>query len=360
MLRLGRIWTALMLLACQVAWGVERAGEVDLLFADYQGDGMPGAAVLVVSNGEPVLIRTYGLADVDGGIPIRPETNFRLASLTKQFTATAIMMLVTRGELRLDATLPDLFEGFPAYGRGITIRHLLGHTSGLVDYESLIPDDFDGQVSDRDALESMYKVDATYFEPGTQYRYSNTGYAMLAVLVENVTGIPFARFLEENIFEPLDMDGTVAYQRGISTVGNRAFGYTVENATVNFSDQSPTSAVLGDGGVYTSVLDYLKWDRALYTDALLPADARSQMWTAGLGGYGLGWRVDSVARHRRLHHDGSTSGFRNYVIRYPDDHLTVLVLTNRRGPDVKPLAERVAALYLPPEPGQAHSQKKPI
>jgi CubicO group peptidase (beta-lactamase class C family)/N-acyl-D-aspartate/D-glutamate deacylase len=333
-------------LQTMAAHGDDRPSQVDRLFADYQGPGMPGAAVMVVRDGEPILIRTYGLADVDKGVPIRPETNFRLASLTKQFTAACIMMLVARGELSLDATLPEVFEGFPDYGRSITIRQLMGHTSGLIDYESLIPEGFDGQVSDRDALKSMYEVDHTYFEPGTQYRYSNTGYAMLAVLIENVSGKPFAEFLEENIFEPLSMDHTVAYQRGISSVSNRAFGYTVEDGAVTFSDQSATSAVLGDGGIYTSVLDYLKWDRALYTEALLSRDLLNQMWTAGLGEYGLGWRVDAVDGHRRLHHDGSTSGFRNYVIRYPDDHVTVLVLTNRRGPDVRPLAERVAGLYL--------------
>jgi len=347
MLRPGKVVIVFFLLVGQAACGNGEASRVDALFTDYQGEGMPGAAVLVVSNGEPILIRTYGLADVDRKIPIRPETNFRLASLTKQFTATCIMMLVERGALRLDATLPEVFEGFPEYGRAIRVRNLLNHTSGLIDYESLIPDDFEGQVSDRDALQSMYEVDHTYFEPGTEYRYSNTGYAMLAVLIENLTGTPFADFLKQNIFAPLGMDNTVAYQKGVSMVSNRAFGYTVADGVVTISDQSSTSAVLGDGGIYTSVLDYLKWDRALYTEEVLPRALLEQMWTAGLGGYGFGWRVDSVNGHRRLHHDGSTSGFRNYVIRYPDDHLTVLVLTNRRGPDVKPLAEEVAAVYLP-------------
>jgi CubicO group peptidase (beta-lactamase class C family) len=192
----------------------------------------------------------------------------------------------------------------------------------------------------------MFEVDETYFTPGTEYRYSNTAYAMLAVLVENISGVSFAEFLKANIFDPLEMDGTVAYQKGISEVSNRAWGYTVENGEVSFSDQSTTSAVLGDGGIYTSVLDYLKWDRALYTEQLLPRAALEEMWTGHLGDYGFGWRVDSVDGHRRLHHDGSTSGFRNYVIRYPDDRMTVLVLTNRRDPDVMPLAEAVAGIYL--------------
>jgi CubicO group peptidase (beta-lactamase class C family) len=336
-----------VLLVCNLAaCGSNKEARVDELFAAYDQQGMPGAAVLVVQDGKPALIRTYGLADIDKGIAVQPETNFRLASLTKQFTATSIMMLVERGELELDATLPELFDDFPDYGDAITIRNLLQHTSGLIDYEDLIPEDFAGQVSDQDALRSMYEVDETYFEPGTEYRYSNTAYAMLAVLVEKISGMSFPDFLEQNIFEPLGMDNTIAYQSGISTVSNRAYGYTVENGEVSFSDQSTTSAVLGDGGIYTSVLDYFKWDQALYSDKLLPQSVLDQMWTANLGDYGFGWRVDTVDGHRRLHHDGSTSGFRNYIIRYPEDRMTVLVLSNRRAPDAMPLAEAVAAIYL--------------
>lgn len=321
--------------------------QVDTLFSAYQGRSVPGASVLVVRDGKPVLIASYGMADLEKSVAVQPESNFRLASITKQFTATCVMMLVEQGALSLDDTLTDVFDGFPEYGNSITLRHLLQHNSGLIDYESLIADDFVGQVSDRDALASMYDVDSTYFKPGTKYRYSNTGYAMLAMLIEDVSGMPFPDFLQENIFGPLGMDGTVAYQKGISTVSNRAFGYTVEGDEVIESDQSTTSAVLGDGGIYTSVLDYYKWDQALYTEKLLSSDSLNKMWTGNFGEYGLGWRVDVKDGHRRLHHDGSTSGFRNYVIRYPDEQLTVLVLTNRRGPDVMPLAEAVAEMYLP-------------
>lgn len=332
---------------CLSAIGSTIETQVDEIFSAYNGDGIPGAAIMVIKDGEPAMVRTYGTADIERGIAVGPATNFRLASITKQFTATCIMMLVERGELRLDATLPQLFDDFPAYGQEITLRNLLQHSSGLIDYESMIPDDFTGQVSDSDALRSMMEVDRTYFEPGSQYRYSNTGYAMLSVLIENIAGIPFPQFLKENIFDPLGMDNSVAFQKGISTVNNRAFGYTVEDQVVDFSDQSSTSAVLGDGGIYTSVLDYFKWDQALYSDKLLTRASLEEMWTAGHGDYGYGWRVDTVAGHRRLHHDGSTSGFRNYVMRFPDDHLTVLVLTNRRAPDAMPLAEAVANLFLP-------------
>jgi CubicO group peptidase (beta-lactamase class C family) len=337
---------AISIAACGVT-DEDMAEQVDRIFASYQGKDVPGASVMVISKGEPVLIRSYGMADLEKGTPIRPETNFRLASISKQFTATAIMLLVERGELGLDDRLTDLFPDFPAYGSDISLRHLLQHNSGLIDYEGMIADDFDGQVSDRDALRMMYEVDRTYFEPGTEYRYSNTAYAMLAMLIEDRSGQSFAEFLREHIFAPLGMDQTVAHQQGVSTVANRAFGYTIDNGEVTFSDQSTTSAVLGDGGIYSSVLDYFKWDQALYTDRILSQASLQQMWTGNFGNYGFGWRVDSKDGRRRLHHDGSTSGFRNYVIRYPDERLTVLVLTNRRGPDAMPLAEAVAELYLP-------------
>ncbi len=135
--------------------------------------------------------------------------------------------------------------------------------------------------------------------------------------------------------------------RGATGLRLRAFGYTVDDDEVIESDQSSTSAVLGDGGIYTSVRDYFKWDQALYTEKLLSYETLTEMWTGNFGDYGLGWRVDVKEGHRRLHHDGSTSGFRNYIIRYPDEKMTVLVLTNRRGPDVMPLAESIAEIFLP-------------
>lgn len=325
---------------------VLRREQVDNLFIAYQGDDVPGASVMVIDRGSKALVRSYGMANLEDGVPVRPETNFRLASLTKQFTAAGVLMLVEEGKLALDDTLTEVFEGFPAYGDAITLRHLLQHNSGLIDYEGMIADDFEGQVSDRDALRMMYEVNETYFEPGTEYRYSNTAYAMLAMLIEDRSGMSFAEFLESRIFAPLGMQNSVAYQSGVSTVPNRAFGYTVEDDDIRYSDQSTTSAVLGDGGIYTSVLDYYKWDQALYGDTLLSAKSRQLMWTGNFGDYGLGWRVDEKDGHKRLHHDGSTSGFRNYVIRYPERELTVLVLTNRRAPDAMPLAEAVAALYL--------------
>lgn len=316
------------------------------IFSDYIGDDTPGAAVLVIHDGAKVLKGTYGMANLERNEPVRSSTNFRLASVTKQFTAMSILMLVDRGELSLDDPLRGIFPKFPEFAQKITIRNLLQHTSGLLDYEDFVPADSPTQVTDSDVLDILMATDSTYFEPGTAFRYSNSGYAVLAMIVERKSGQSFAEFLKENIFDPLKMNNTVAYQEEISSVSDRALGYSVtDSGTVN-TDQSPWSAVLGDGGIYSSLDDLYRWDQALYTDTLISADLLTQAFTPNLEDYGFGWRIDTYKGHTRYHHSGSTSGFRNFIQRFPDDRLTVIVLTNRAEPDVQPLGEAVAELVV--------------
>ena len=341
-----RAWFALVLLAWLAGCSVDSADAVDRLFADYDSEGMPGAAVMVIRDGEAVLNRSYGLASVEDGIPVQPGTNFRLASVTKQFTATAVLMLVDEGRLSLDDSIRKFFPGFPAFADDITIRHLLQHNSGLEDYEPIYGDPFPEQILDRGVVEIISFTEGTYFPPGSEYRYSNSAYAILAVLVEDLSGLSFPDFLEQRIFAPVGMTNTVAYRKGETIVPNRAFGYTVDGRLVEDADQSAWSAVLGDGGVYSSVEDLARWDAALYDNDLLPEELWRETWTPGLENYGFGWRIDQYKGHDRQHHSGSTSGFRNFMQRFPAEKLTVIVLTNRAAPDVEPLAEQVADLYL--------------
>ncbi len=342
-LAMGAAAIALVALA---ACGMNPEEQVDRIFADYRGVDTPGAVVRVITDGAPVLTRTYGMANIEEKIPLRPETNFRLASLTKQFTAMSILMLADRGQLRLDDSLQDVFPDFADYGASITLRNLLHHTSGMIDYEPFVPNDSPKQIVDREILELMKQQDHTYFAPGAAYRYSNSGYAVLAMTVEQVSGQSFADFLHANIFAPLEMSATVAHQEGISTVPNRAYGYHVSENGVEFSDQSPWSAVLGDGGIYTSVVDLGKWDQALYDGNLVSTELLQQAFTPNLEHYGFGWRIDEYAGRKRMHHSGSTIGFRNFIQRFPEERLTVIVLSNRRDPEVDPLAERVADIFL--------------
>ncbi len=325
--------------------------EVDTLFSGFTDNG-PGASVMVVRDGRPVFVKSYGLAVLDGRIPSTPETNYRLASVTKQFTAMSVMILVERGKLSLDHALTDIFTGFPAYGAGVTVRHLLTHTSGLVAYEDLMDPSDTRQVHDRDVLAMMASVDSTLFPPGSAYRYSNSGYAMLAMIVEKISGQSFSTFLEENIFRPAGMTRSVAFVEGVNEVPNRAFGYAPEGDGFVFSDQSTTSAVLGDGGIYTSVADLFRWDQALYTDKLVSAAMLGRAFTSATltngeqTGYGFGWSVGDYRGCRRVYHSGSTCGFRTAIHRYPDDRFSVIVLLNRRVGEPDKLAERLTEIFL--------------
>jgi len=333
---------ALLLSGCSMNDG----DTVDQLFADYRPDGTPGASVMVIRDGQVLDVRSYGVADMEIGRLVSPSTNFRLASVTKQFTATAVLMLAERGKLDLDDSIRQYFPEFPVFTEQISIRHLLQHTSGIEDYEPLYGDRFPEQILDRGVVDIIARTTGTYFSPGTEYRYSNSAYAILAVLVEDLSGQSFPDFLENNIFGPLGMNETVAYRRGTNEVTNRALGYKVDRKKIEPADQSAWSAVLGDGGVYSSVMDLYKWDQALYDNDLLSPDTWQQAWTPGLENYGFGWRIDEYKGYQRLHHSGSTSGFRNFMQRFPDEGLTVIVLTNRADPDVQPLAEQIADLYL--------------
>ena len=307
----------------------------DELLQKFNTNDGPGTSVAVIRDGRIVFNKCYGLANLEEKIPVEENTNFRLASVTKQFTAMSIMILKERGLLSYNDPITKYFPGFPKIGEQITIKHLLTHTSGLVDYEDIIPDASQEQLKDRDVLNLLKTQHGTYFTPGTQYNYSNTGYALLALIVENVSGMDYATFLKKNIFQPLGMDNTIAYENGISTVSNRAYGYSQKkDGSIVFRDQSPTSAVLGDGGIYTSIPDYFKWDQALYGEKLVSKQTLEEAFTSehlpdgSLTGYGFGWRIDERHGFKLIYHNGGTCGFSTAVRRVPERKLSLVLLTN--------------------------------
>ncbi len=327
---------------------------IDSLFARFAQPGAPGASVLVVRHDSVLLRASFGLADVEAQVAATPATNYRLASLSKQFTATAIVLLARDGMLALDAPVRDFLPALPAYASAVTIRHLLTHTSGLWDYEDFVPDTQVVQVHDADALALLRAhSDRLYFAPGSEWRYSNTGYALLALVVERVSGARFADVLRARIFVPLEMHDTFAHEEGRTTIPRRAWGYTVRNGAVVRTDQSSTSAVLGDGGVYSSLDDLARWhaslDRApLVGDSLWRATSTAFTLTNRTPTeYGFGWFVDRLHGRRRLRHHGETRGFTNAVSRFPDDGVTIVVLTNRTGSEPWDIVDALADLYLP-------------
>ena len=341
---------------------------IDALFSKFESARDPGCAVLVIKDGKAVFRKGYGVAELRTHARIGPETNFRLASVTKQFTALAIMLLVRDGKLRYEDRLADIFPGFAAYAKAITIRQMLTHSSGLIDYEDIMAKQYAGvadekipQIKDAGVLELLKQQTSTRFAPGTRWEYSNSGYVLLAMVVEKRSGMSFGDFLRARIFEPAGMTHTTAYEKGKNEVEHRAYGHTLEAGTWRETDQSSTSATLGDGGVYSSLDDLGKWDRALAGNTLLGANEMQPALTSAteakgaplrkLDGsiarlYGFGWFLDAYRGHRRYWHYGETVGFRTAIERFPNDRLSVIVLANRAEVDAPALAESVADLYF--------------
>lgn len=321
--------------------------SVDLLMARYSG-AVPGASLLVVCDGAPVVRRAYGYADLESRIAATAATNYRLASVTKQFTAAAGLLLAQDQRLTLDDPVRKWLPSLPDATEPVTIRHLLTHSSGVVAYEDLIPEGTTTQVHDADVLLLLERENRTYFRPGTSYRYSNSGYALLALIVERASGQSFASFLRDRIFAPLGMHQTVAHQEGISIVSSRAFGYSRSNGGWTRDDQSLTSAVLGDGGIYSSVDDLTRWDASLYNDRLLGDEVRQAAFSPLTPTddpnvhYGFGWRITGD----RHWHSGETRGFRNVIVRWPQRRLTVAILTNRNEAPPHATALTIGALFL--------------
>ncbi|MBL8239492.1 MAG: beta-lactamase family protein [Bryobacterales bacterium] len=294
----------------------------------------PGSALVVLRDGRPVQTHVEGAADIATGLAITAKTNFRLASITKQFTATAILLLAKDGKLSIDDPASKHLPKWPAYAGGVTIRHLLTHTSGLPDYDNDVPDSTP-QLSDADVLAYVLKQPGSLFAPGEKYSYSNTGYAVLALIVESVSRQAFPAFLKARIFKPLGMKSTVAHVEGKDTVRNRAYGHSRTAEGWMRTDQSATSAVLGDGGIYSNLEDLARWVRALDRCTLLDCGTLKQSWTSAVlndgtpTNYGFGWRLETRDGHRVIGHTGETRGFRNALLRYPEQGMVVILLTNR-------------------------------
>jgi CubicO group peptidase (beta-lactamase class C family) len=322
--------------------------QIGALMHAYEG-GVPGASVLVLHEAEAVVRRGYGYADLEHHVAAGSATNYRLASLTKQFTAAAVLLLVEESRLSLDASVRAWLPSLPAVADLVTLRHLLTHTSGVLDYEELIPASRRNPLHDADVLQLLKAQNRTYFPPGTSYRYSNSGYALLALVVAAAAGMDFAAVLRTRIFAPLGMHHTVAHEEGVSTVAHRAFGYSERQGRWLRTDQNLTSAVLGDGGIYSSADDWEKWDAALSDDRLLRPESLRLAFTSATAtddpsiDYGFGWRITG----EHVWHSGESIGFRNAVVRFPERRLTVLVLTNRDEPGPYPIALRIAEIISP-------------
>jgi len=311
---------------------------------------IPGVSLAVVRAGTTAYAQGFGYANVEHRVPVRPETVFQSGSVGKQFTAAAVMTLVEEGKVALDDGVARFFPGTPESWKGITVRRLLTHTSGLGDY----PDGFDFRrdYTEEELLERAMRIPLA-FAPGEKWNYSNLGYLTLGVLIHRVTGEFYGAVLQERIFRPLGMT-TARVISEADIVPNRAAGYRlVDGELKNQEWVSPTLNTTADGALYLTTLDMAKWDAALSGEKLLRRTSLDAMWTpvklndGSTAPYGFGWFLHEVNGHRVIEHGGSWQGFKACIARYVDDRLTVIAFANLAGARLDTIVGRVAATCDP-------------
>jgi CubicO group peptidase (beta-lactamase class C family) len=337
---------AILLLLLQTA--PVRADKVDdYVKAEMQKQRIPGLSLAVVKEGKIIKAEGYGLANVEHNVPARPETVYKIGSVSKQFIATGIMLLVQDGKLNLDDKIAKYLDGTPEAWSGITIRHLLTHTSGIV-REGPGFDPFKDQ-KDIDVIKTAYPLPLR-FAPGEKYEYCNVGYFSLAEIITRISGKSWGDFMNERVFAPLGMTSTRPTSFS-AIVPNRADGYDWRNEKMQNAVE--LIAVRPSGAFLSNALDLAKWDAALYTDLILKHSTREQMWTpfklnsGATHPYGFGWSLEPLGNHRQVNHGGTLSGFRSHFSRLLDDKLSIIVLTNSSGANPAAIMRGVAAIYLP-------------
>lgn len=338
---------------------------------------VPGAAVGIYSRGTILLAKGYGFSNLELSVPVKPQTIFESGSVGKQFTATAIMMLVEEGCVKLDDSIVKYFPDAPASWKPIQLRNLLSHTSGLSEYATAELTGPGGPFYLRlDYTEDqlLHKIEALPIEnaPGEKWAYRNTNYVLLGILIHRVTGKFYGEFLAERIFRPLGMTSTRIISE-TDLVPNRAAGYVWNGSALQNQDWvAPSDNTTADGSLYFNVLDLQKWDAALYTNRLLAQSMLERMWMVyrlndgkpNDAGYGFAWRIHAQNGHRIIEHSGAWQGFTCNIARYPDDALTVVVLTNLDSDHARPdyMAQVIAGLADPalmPQPLTRIDDRKP-
>ena len=307
---------------------------------------LPGLSLAVIKDGVVIKAAGYGFADVDKQVSAQADTVYKIGSVSKQFLATAVMLLVQDGRLTLDDPIVRYLKDAPASWKSITIRHALTHTGGLVrESPAFAPTRIQ---SDADLIAAAYPLPLR-FQPGEKWEYSNVGYFILADIIRVVSGRPWADFLREKVFAPVEMPWTWPTNT-THTIPKRAVGYT-GNDNSRRADDWP--ALRASGAFLSTVLDLAKWDAQLTAMQILKADSRRQMWSpvrlndGATAPYGFGWHVDTFRGHRRIRHGGGLPGFISEYARFEDDRLTIIALTNGDDVDLPSLVGGIADLYLP-------------
>jgi CubicO group peptidase (beta-lactamase class C family) len=312
----------------------------------------PGVAVIALKDGKTIFRKGYGMANVELGVPIEPDMVFRIGSVTKQFTAVAILMLSEHGKLSIDDSISKFLPDYPTHGYLITIKHLITHTSGIKSYTSM-PEWIslwrkDYTVQD---LIDLFKHQPMVSTPGKRWAYNNSGYILLGAIIETVTGQTYGQFIQQNIFEPLGMKQS-CYDDPLQIIPRRVAGYDKNRDGFTNAAYISMTQPYAAGALDSTVDDLAKWDLALYKEKLLKLETLKQAHTSHqlLDGsptaYGFGWMISEYAGHRVIEHSGGIHGFRSHTMRLPDDHVFVAVLSNNGGICPQKLTFKIAALVI--------------
>ena len=330
--------------------------KLDSLISSKSGKDLPGFAVMVIKNGNKIYNKGFGFENLQSKKKITPNTNFYLASVSKEFTALAIMILHDRGKLNFDDKIQKYLPDFPSYGKDITIRNLLTHTSGVPDYYSLLGYSHNFyRISNKDVWQLLLKQDSLNFPPGTKYEYSNSGYVLLSMIVEKISNQTFAEFMKKNIFAKIRMNKTlVCTPTNYFKIPNRAIGYIKDSTGIYIKDDYDQFTT-GAGGIFSNTNDLFKWDQSLYTTKLVKQSTLAEAFTnqklfdGKEINYGFGWMIGSFKKGKLkginyLFHNGALDGFRNLIFRIPKLQFSYIVLSNS-GEDLA-VPERIAKIFF--------------
>jgi CubicO group peptidase (beta-lactamase class C family) len=323
------LWLLIVFLASgAVAQTKAPAEQIDELMRYCHEHEMFNGVVMVKQDGKTIYEKAWGLADLRDGRVLTTDTAFYLASVSKQFTAMGVMLLVERGQLSFDSKLSEFFPQFPAYADGVTVQDLMTHTSGIPDHFGILPEVPDG-LTNAQVLEVLTAVPELEFEPGSRYSYSNGGYVLLSMIIAKVATQPFPQFMKENIFAPLGMARTLVYDESRPEIVNRAVGFDPYGGLDDY-----TILTSGDGGIYSTVGDLSTWDDALYGNKLVSPETLELAFTptslnsGEMSNYGFGWGIRFVDGRKIVSHSGGLDGFRTLIVRDLERKNTLIVLTN--------------------------------
>ncbi len=330
------LFTATTASAQLVQPSADALAELDRRIEVYLDENnIPGGLVAVASRGRIVHLRPYGMANVELSVPVTDSTVFEIGSISKQFVSAAVMLLVQEDRLELDDPIHQYLPNLPSEWLGVTVRHLLTHTSGIPDYEEIRTYDVYGfRLTPEEVIQIAHSRPVD-FAPGAGWYYSNTGYFLLSMIVERIEGRPLGQVLQSRIFVPLAMTQTrMADPEAI--IPHRASGYWVNKAGELINRRpTETSSTLGAGGILSSAHDLVKWDEALYGDQLLSTESKTAMWTAVIlpngenTGYAFGWSVRPYRGLTSQSHGGQVAGFVANFSRFPEQEAAIVVFLNR-------------------------------